>query len=244
MKRLIIPAVLALATTRAQAAITQDVSTTAGVLNAYTVSNTDLLQLPGTTGSSSGYSAFTSGGFTFGLPETVLRDGNAGPNNTTNTGWSIQAFEGTNQNPQYTVTFTLDLTNAANGYDLTSIAAFTGWTDRAAQTFNIYYSTVGSSSFIKLNSGNTVGGALDAFGDTSIINGSIRTTVTDTAGMIAGNVDEIRFEMLPTAANGSVYREIDVIGVASVPEPSTYGLIGAGSLALAAFVRRRRASKR
>jgi hypothetical protein len=65
------------------------------------------------------------------------------------------------------------------------------------------------------------------------------------AQLLNGKIDDLAF--YNTALSGSEIATIytnGLAGVSAVPEPSTYGLIGAGSLALAAFVRRRRSVKR
>lgn len=240
MKLFLIPGLLCMATLQIQAAVIQTVATTATTLNAYSVDNADLLQMGGVNASNSDYAPFQ----TFGQPATVLRDGSAGGNTTATSDYPNLVLEGSSQNPQFTVTFDLDLTNAANGYDLTSIVSFSGWHDnRASQFHNIYISMVGSSSFVQLNSalgggfGNAFGQGMGSSAPGS--GGSMRITVTDSSGVIATNVDAIRFEMLPGGAGGHVYREIDVIGIASIPEPSCLSLLGLGTLAL--LRRRRRA---
>ena len=63
--------------------------------------------------------------------------------------------------------------------------------------------------------------------------------VTDDTGVLASGIEAIKFDFLATDGNGSsVYREIDVLGSAAVPEPTTTALLGLGGLAL--ILRRRK----
>ena len=215
----------------AHGAVIQTVTTSAA-MNGIAVSNSDLLQQAGVVTTTVGYSAFA----TFGQPDPVLRDGSAGGNTTGTGDWPNLVMEVSAQSPQFTITFDLDLTGAPLGYDLTNIDSFSGWSDnRASHLHNIYYSVVGSAAYTQVLSG--LGGAFgDSFGSAQS-SGGLKVGVTDSTGVIASGVDSIRFEMFPGAAGGHVYREIDVIGIATVPEPSAAVLGGLGMLAL---LRRRR----
>jgi hypothetical protein len=65
---------------------------------------------------------------------------------------------------------------------------------------------------------------------------SSKIVISDNSGPLAANVDAIRFDFF-TATGGlpsqeSVYREIDIFGSATIPEPSSLGLLALGGTAL------------
>lgn len=64
----------------------------------------------------------------------------------------------------------------------------------------------------------------------------------NTVGSLAGDEIAVRFESNSTQNDIDPTGWIDNITVTAVPEPSTYGLMGAGSLAAVALLRRRRRS--
>ena len=122
------------------------------------------------------------------------------------------------------------------GYNISSVAAYGGWNDngRDAQLFTFSYSVVGSAAFVTIpvtvDFNPTVGASLQT---------ANRTILTDNAlPFLAQNVDAVRFDFPGTVENGYTgYAELDVIGVAVVPEPGTalLGLAGGGGM-----MRRRR----
>jgi len=210
--------------------------------NGLPVSDADLLQAPGVTTTTTGYSAFVGGGYSFGQPDPNLKDGSAGLDGIP-TPASDLVFEGSFENPQWSVTFDLDLTGAPAGYDITQIDSFSGWSYlRASQLHNIYVSTVGDAGFTQLLSG--LGGTFgNSFGSTQSDVG-LKLSVTRADGLIAGGVDAIRFEMLPGGVGGHVYREIDVFGTPTViPEPSTFLIWSLGLLGFVFFSRRKRPAR-
>lgn len=88
---------------------------------------------------------------------------------------------------------------------------------------------------------------LNGIGSTAILKG-VYTSTTSTSGTyqsgntsiadaVAINVSSIGGSILSSYDAGT---NVTTLTVAAVPEPSTYGLMGAGTLAAAAFVRRRR----
>ena len=126
----------------------------------------------------------------------------------------------------YTTTFDLDVSMNAYGYDITEFRLFSGWIDgRASQQYTIAYSLVGSASFNDLTSVTSLqtGGSL------------LTRTYGDTAAPLILGVDAVRFTFVypnNESIKATVYREIDVIGTAAVPEPSAALLGGLGLLAL------------
>lgn len=128
------------------------------------------------------------------------------------------------------ITYTLDTSANTFGYDVSSITGFGGWGDggRDEQRYSIFVSQIGSPDFILYGqlqenpaSPGSPSGVMAQF------NGSI------------SNIDEVKFVFLDQVENGFVgYGEFDVVGTASVPEPTsvTLGLLGG----LAFLSRRRR----
>jgi hypothetical protein len=145
------------------------------------------------------------------------------------------AHENTVSNPpsawgQLTTTYTLDVTANTLGYDINELRVFSGWLDnRAGQSFSIDYSLVGSAAFVSLTTVSELNS-----------NGSLMTRIFDDAlPVMLSGVDQIRFNQIDNgfAGTGTVFREFDLIGTATIPEPSTVILGGIGLMFL---VRRRR----
>jgi PEP-CTERM motif len=131
----------------------------------------------------------------------------------------------------YTTTFDLDVSTNTYGYNIDEIRVFSGWLDaRASQKYEVAYSLIGSSSFTTLFAvtSNQSGGSL------------LTRTYDNTSAPLISGVDAVRFNFFDPNGDSmqrTVYRELDVIGTATVPEPSAALLGGLGLLAL---LRRRR----
>jgi PEP-CTERM motif len=125
------------------------------------------------------------------------------------------------------VTYTLNTAVNTLGYNISSIAVFGGWNDngRDQQLYRAAYSVVGSPLFIDLplvDFNPAIGANLQS---------ANRTILSDNAlPFLATGVDQVRFTFdTPAPENGYVgYAEIDVIGVATVPEPGAVALLLAG----------------
>lgn len=151
-----------------------------------------------------------------------LRNGTTGTAHDNNLGDPANI----NTSNGYTTTYDLDVTLNINGYDITEFRLFSGWNDdRASQQYTISYSLVGSSAFTTLTSITSLQS-----------DGSLLTrTYDDTSAPLLTGVDAVRFNFVyPNNEFGraTVYREIDVLGIATVPEPSAALLGGLGMLAL------------
>ncbi len=138
-----------------------------------------------------------------------------------------------------TLDFNFDLTVNTAGYEISQIDTFSGnsGANRVEQGYTVWYATVASpTTFIDIA---TVTDAVDwSFTEA-------KWSITeDSTGILASNVATIRYvfplQAPMLASPGVQYKEIDIIGVASIPEPGTYALI-AGMLGLSyVMVRRRR----
>ncbi|MDF7826774.1 PEP-CTERM sorting domain-containing protein [Pontiellaceae bacterium B12227] len=175
-----------------------------------------------------GTPAFTpSGAFSI----SGLNDGASSIGGTDGTG---KTFYNTPQLPG-TITFTLDTSVNVYGYDIDLINSYAGWggsdATQANQVYDVLVSTVGSASFTPVANVNyspfASGGAA-----------STLVSLTDSTGIIASGVDQVRFVFgnNPLGA-GTVYQEVDVIGIASVPEPGTISLMSISTIGL--FLTRR-----
>ncbi len=174
-------------------------------------SSTDLLETNLASASSNGFNGTNDAT----AVETKLTNGSSG----------IAAFSYTEaaidtDGSGYTVEFVLDTSVNTLGYDLTSISSFSGLSIDSvtfAPDFEIQISTVGSAGFTSLGSFS------------STVTSAGRIVITDDQAVpLATGVDVIRF-INATGTRGS-YRELDVEGTATVPEPASMALLGMGGL--------------
>ena len=191
----------------------------------YTVSSTDLINLGQATFSSQTTSEFTAGG---GDP-SYLNDGNLGTASVIDPGTTYSSTA-------FSTTFNLDLTTNTLGYNITNINVYAGWTlyQYYNQAFDASYSTVSApTTWISL-------GAFTNLLDTGGAGTSFTSLTNDVGGAFATNVAAIKFNFYNLyAGHTAVYREVDVLGAAAVPEPATWALL-AFSLTSVMVLRRRR----
>jgi transcription elongation factor len=184
---------------------------------AYTVSSTDLLQTQlAATSNSLSINGVENGAI--GGTVGILTNGSFGTANAAG-GYVIAGGS---------ITFTLNTSINTFGYDLSGIDTYAGWNDsgRDNQKYTVSYSTVSlPGTFITIASIN----------DIPAVAALNKITITDIG---ATGVGAIRFTFdSPQENNGVGYKELDVFGTASVPEPSAALLGGLGMIAL---LRRRR----
>lgn len=145
-------------------------------------------------------------------------------------------------NDVYSITYNLNTSVNALGYDITSLQTLNAWGNNSGNQKNQNYTV--DVSTISGGAGFTPIAAIAflPFDETGQ-EGSSRVNVTeDATGILATGVDQIRFTYTvpdPAGTQGSpTIREIDVFGVATIPEPSSTALFGLGVLGL--LLRRRR----
>ena len=137
---------------------------------------------------------------------------------------------------QVTTDYNFDLITNPLGYDITLIQAYSAWGDRASQSYRIFYAQVGSPlTFLQLGADviSTVGAA------------SVITRAEDSVPGTAflSGVSSIRFVQFDATVGGvldgteTVYRELDVVGFATIPEPTT-SVLGLGAAILLLYRRR------
>ena len=121
------------------------------------------------------------------------------------------------------------------GYNISSVFVYGGWNDsgRDQQLYTFSYSLIGDPSFTALTTVNfnpLVGPDLQTANRSILLESALP--------FLAVGVDEVRFDFPGGVENGYTgYAELDVMGVAAVPEPGAFMLSSVGFLAL---VRRRR----
>jgi len=164
---------------------------------------------------------------------TILNDGSNGAdtNPSTNIG---SAFD---SDGIFTVTYNLNLTIATLGYDLTRIRSYAAHFDnRTGQNYSVLvdYVNDGLGNFVSLGSfiGTNAGGVHQASRVT------LENDVSPGLTAFTSGVAAIQFITAPATPAATVWREFDVEGVATVPEPSTilFGMIGTAGI----FSRRNR----
>lgn len=131
------------------------------------------------------------------------------------------------------ITYELDTTVNTLGYDLSSIDIYTGWNDGGrSQITNVTvsYATVAAPlTFINIATANNTGG--NKFQSAVI-------TETTSPNLLATGVKSVKFTFGAQQNNGVGYKELDVVGVATIPEPSSMVLLGLAGIGL--ISRRRR----
>ena len=163
-----------------------------------------------------------------------ITNGSTYINNGTNASiFNENDTSGNGENAEVTVG-TIEFTLAANGglgYDISSVDVFSSWDGaRSGQDYKLQFSIDGT---IFTDVIDVAQGANSSF---------LSTKVTDDGGASLGTgIKSIRIiaNSSGTSGAGTVFREIDIIGVdsAPIPEPSSTALIGLGGLA---FILRRK----
>ena len=188
--------------------------------------------ISGLTPSSVGPGDFTGGTFgtappTGGSDPSILTDGTFGTMDFgfTTTHLNLTCMGGGtgtgNTFGGQSVTYTLPV--SANGYTITNIVTAAGWNDagRDQQAYTVFYSTLQNPDVflpfatVNFNPTNPIGYSLD------------RATITAVNGVLAQNVNALRFDMnFPGGENGySGYSEFAVYGTPTLTPPAAVPVI-------------------
>ncbi len=224
MKQVIITAFAVLSSiASANAAAVTDFSS--GPEGTFTVSSTDLAN-----DGQSTFSAFNldSGTADFGSSLTTLTDGDIYGG-----GFPVQSDQSFLPSNGAQATLIFDTSINTLGYDLTDVIVLTGSAQgRSGQSFSVSWAAPGSGSYTLLYSVTA--------GDGSDIEG--RTHHHDAGNTIATGVGSLRFTFSHANGEGSMFREVDVVGSASaIPEPASFcAIAGLAVLGLTSTRRRQR----
>ena len=131
-----------------------------------------------------------------------------------------------------TLTFTLGTGAFGAGYTISEFRAYSGWQDngRSRQDYTLLYSTVAApGTFLPLITVNGTQNMQDQL-----------TVVKDDLGATIPNVFAIQFQTAGNVQNGYVgWREFDLVGTSTVPEPASFSLLALGASAFLSMRRRR-----
>lgn len=241
-----------LGSVKADIIVTTQFSTTSQSAFDANISNSDLLQTSAfSTIIDNGYVSLTD----LGSSIDGIRDGEGSP--TTgysadlssdlyydNQGFGPNAY-GLNENPYIIAVFNTDpLTGgSALGYTITGINSFYGWHDRASlsnQSYTIAVAALGDDFSDPLSFTDIITVYFAPFdpADDNLSDQMSATEVSLTNINLSG-IGAIKFTFSPSSSGqlGQVIRELDVYGIATIPEPSSALLMGAAVVVLALIQR-------
>ena len=156
---------------------------------------------------------------------------------------------------QTTLTFDLDLAANPDGYTINSIATYASWdSGRDGQSYTVQYSLasapetfltlatltpydVADESFplVEEQRPNPITFQLEPYSYHDTSRSSTLVTLAPSTGHLAEGVGSLRFLFTGYENGGTGFQEFDVIGFATVPEPSSALLVGSGFFFLGLF---------
>jgi hypothetical protein len=165
---------------------------------------------------------------------TATNDGVSTPASLATKAWYDMGF--TPDTPTRTLTYMLNTNPSTGGselgYDITGVNVFESWANLdmfCGQKWTMRVATVANPVFADV--------ALVDYAPSGAASSMV--SVTDSTGTIASGVTAVQFTFQPVLVNDILLGEIDVTGVATVPEPSTIALLAFACLAGLIAIRRR-----
>lgn len=152
--------------------------------------------------------------------------------------------------PNNYVTYTFDVASHPTGYDISQIASYAGWNPgsggRSNQGYQVDLTFVNGSTATLLAKTTLQANDPAAYWTQVILTNSEGGTLSQN-GVVATGVKAVTFRNFDAAnATGGgpyaqvMYREFDIVGTASVPEPGTLVLVGTSMAGLLAYAWRKR----
>jgi hypothetical protein len=218
------------------------VDTTAGSAH-FAASSTDLANRGQST-----LATITGSASKYGGTMNVLNDGQMNDSGT-DLGSTANAYVPA-EGDQLTITF--DISANRHGYDISQLVSYSACNvDRIAQSYDVDVLQVGSTEWLPIFSGYDMGRDVQAVFAQDSWGRELKNTIQDSTGaLLAANVWQVRFTFHDTNGFGpggaaeTVYREFDVLGAASVPEPSSLTLAILGlALSSSSYIARARTVK-